>query len=112
MKQTITIAVLLASSVLYCFAETGKIVDVTPMAVVPGKTIMIGESPVNLSDQANSQVTVQIGDMAYTGVFSSRLAGSLIVGDSIEARVDGKKLILKLGGKDKKGMIVRRSRKS
>ena len=59
-------------------------------------------------------ITVALENMSYSGQFRENRhfkPSQLIVGDSIQARIDGEKLILKtVAGKEEKAQIIRRER--
>jgi|SRR5579864_1274127 hypothetical protein len=59
-------------------------------------------------------ITVALGDMSYSAQYQQSRhfkPSELIVGDPIEARIDGDKLILRTAdGKEQKAKIVRRER--
>jgi hypothetical protein len=61
-------------------------------------------------------ITVSIDGMAVTGIYEAKWRWSytpqdLVVGDTIDARIDGKKLVIKRSdGKEFKATIIRRER--
>lgn len=59
-------------------------------------------------------ITVALGEISYSGQFSENRhfkPARLVVGDSIPARIDGEKLILKTAeGKEQRAKIMRRER--
>ena len=59
-------------------------------------------------------ITVALDNMSYSGQFGENRhfkPSQLIVGDSIQARIDGEKLILRTAeGKEEKAKIIRRER--
>jgi hypothetical protein len=86
--------------------QSAKLIDVTTT-----ETLVKGTA------YARAQFVVQVGDIVYTAVggrVHPRGGGpgvDLIVGDPIQASVDGNKLVLiRPGGKEIKANIVRRER--
>lgn len=59
-------------------------------------------------------VTVAIDGMAVTGLWEGMWvwtkAPNLVIGDEVDARIDGKKLIVKVDGKELRMNILRRER--
>jgi hypothetical protein len=99
-------------------AATGKIVDVQPYKqnAQPQVTIIQGyPSPiVNQGSWDMFTLTVFLNGMAYSASFRAKKgchATDFIVGDPIEASVDGDKLtITRPDGKSEKAKIVRKAR--
>jgi hypothetical protein len=99
-------------------AETGKIVDVQPYKqnAQPQVTIIPGY-PNPIVNQGNWDMftlTVSLSGMAYSANFRAKKgchATDFIVGDPIEASLDGDKLkITRPDGKSEKAKITRKAR--
>lgn len=112
MKTALLVIALCISSL----AETGKIVDIQPFTQEDAPLITPNNGHPVLIDQSTKMftITVAIGDMAYSGNYRVRRhlkSSDLVVGDPIEARVEGNKLIItEADGKEYKSTIIRRAR--
>jgi hypothetical protein len=96
--------------------QNAKVIDIAPYT--KGNAPIIAPNngyPVLIStDQNMMTITVAFDGMSYSGNFYQRRdfkSSTLIVGDSISARLDGDKLVLKKpNGKEVKAKLTRRAR--
>jgi len=96
--------------------QNAKVIDIAPYR--KGNTPIIAPNngyPVLIStDQNMMTITVALDEMSYSANFFQRRdfkSYTLIVGDSIPARLDGDKLVLeKPNGKEVKARLTRRAR--
>jgi hypothetical protein len=113
--KSIFIFLLLLSS---ASVKTGKIVDVQPyMQSAPPQVTIIQGYPNPIVTQGRWDMftlTVALDGIAYSANFRAKRgfhATDLIVGDPIEANIDGKNLIVtRLDGKTEKAKISRKAR--
>lgn len=121
MRMSFAIGILAAVSLLSTLSPAGdfqsaKVIDVTPYKESNAPIIAPNNGyPVLIStDQNMMTITVALDGMFYSANFRQRRdfrSSSLIVGDSIPARLDGDNLILKKSsGKEVKARLTRRAR--
>src|ERR1700686_1261975 len=102
-QMKIILAILFFSSI--AFAEQGKITDIQR-----NQQNQVWTQYGMINGASFSTVTVEIAGEQYSAFYLSRRVDQLVVGDPIEAHVDGKHLkITDQKGKIQKGMIVRRA---
>jgi hypothetical protein len=114
MKSILAFLLLLGSA----YAKTGKVVDVQPykQSAPPQVTIIQGyPNPiVNQGSWDMFTLTVALDGIAYSANFRAKRgfqATDLIVGDPIEASLDGKNLIVsRPDRKTEKAKIIRKAR--
>jgi hypothetical protein len=115
--KTLTLVLLLFSSIAFASDfQQAKLVDVQgfkqsgPPIIAPNN----GYPVVIPTSQNMFTITVAVGDMSYSGEFRESRhfrPSQLVVGDAIEAKIEGEKLILKIAeGKEEKAKIIRRER--
>jgi hypothetical protein len=115
--KTLIVVLLLFSAVAFAADfHQAKLIDVQgfkqagPPIIAPNN----GYPVVIPTSQNMFTITVAFGDMSYSGQFQESRhfkPSQLIVGDSIQARIDGEKLILKTAaGREEKAKIIRRER--
>jgi hypothetical protein len=110
------VVVLLASLASAADFQTAKILDVQPYTEHGAPIVAPNNGHPVLIDTSDSMftLTVAIGDMGYSANYRSGRhfkSSEVIVGDSIEACIDGDKLIIKRpDGKEVRAKITRRAR--
>lgn len=116
MKVLGTVLLLLSGILFAADFQSAKLVDVQAFKQ-PGAPIIAPNNgyPVVIPTSQNMfTITVALNDMSYSGQFHESRhfkPSQLIVGDSIQARIDGEKLILKTKeGREERAKIIRRER--
>jgi len=115
--KTLNLVLLLFSTIMFASDfQQAKLIDVQGFKQ-PGPAIIAPNNgyPVAIPTSQNMfTITVAIGDMSYSGQFREARnfkPSRLIVGDSIQARVDGEKIVLKTEeGREERAKIIRRER--
>lgn len=93
--------------------ESAKLLEIHPYA---DKSIVGGESSVVTVEHDMYEITVQLNDLALTGLYEKKWKwsfdpGVFVVGDPIQVRLDGNMLFIRRAGeKDLKTRIIRRQR--
>ena len=109
MKKIAVLLAIVVASLSFAHAETGKI---TNTEVINQTGFYCPYGPRHCFGQGQSErVTVQLGNMKYTAEYGVGWASGLVVGDTIETKLENDKLILTNSeGKTEKKKIVRRER--
>ena len=112
----ITLLLALSATALAADFQNGKLLDIQPFKQ-PGTPVIAPNNgfPVVIPTSYEMfTMTVAIGEMSYGAQFRQARnfkASQFIVGDPIQARVDGDKLVVKTAtGVEKKAKIIRRER--
>ena len=120
----LVVTMMVALALLLLFSTTLFAGDFQPAKLIdvqgfkePGAPIIAPNNgyPVVIPTSQNMfTITVALGEMSYSGQFREKRhfkPSQLIVGDSIQARIDGEKLILRTAaGREEKAKITRRER--
>lgn len=116
MKTLFASLLLLSAAALAADFQQAKLLDVQAFKQ-PGAPIIAPNNgyPVVIPTSYNMfTITVALGDMSYSAQFRESRhfkPSQFVVGDSIQARVEGEKLIVKTAdGTEKKAKIIRRER--
>lgn len=116
MKVLSTVLLLLSGVLFAADFQSAKLIDVEAFKQSGAPIIAPNNGyPVVIPTSQNMfTITVALNDMSYSGQFHESRhfkPSQLIVGDSIQARIDGERLILKIAeGKEERAKIIRRER--
>jgi type V secretory pathway adhesin AidA len=121
MKSRVLIVLLLAAVALAGEFRSGKLLDVVPYEVKNSPLLATNTTTGTsvLVDRGTTQmftITVALDDMSYSANFGQGKffkPSELVVGDSVQARIEADKIVLKDSrGKEVRSPITRRARLS